>query len=162
MGGEPRSNQLKRLRSGDLLIETMSDFSRLSRFFLPKPFSIHPVQLNALHPYLLKIHCLVPRLQFLPSPRHLHLLKAVYFLPHLKLKTRSRTPPAKLDLRFQPETYMSLSLMNPIVNDSTAAEAQQIVKRKSRSRRKRSKIPKPNIEIKRVPHRISKMQHLQK
>ncbi|GFY12850.1 uncharacterized protein TNCV_3074101 [Trichonephila clavipes] len=36
---------------------------------------------------------------------------------------------------------------------STAAEAQQIVKRKSRNRRKRSKIPKPNIEIKRVPHR---------
>ncbi|GFT64965.1 uncharacterized protein TNCV_1547641 [Trichonephila clavipes] len=36
---------------------------------------------------------------------------------------------------------------------STAAEAQQIIKRKSRNRRKRSKIPKPNIEIKTVPHR---------
>ncbi|GFW88370.1 transposable element Tcb1 transposase [Trichonephila clavipes] len=35
---------------------------------------------------------------------------------------------------------------------SNAAEAQQIVKRKSRNRRKRSKIPKPDIEIKRVPH----------
>ncbi|GFT90253.1 uncharacterized protein TNCV_701731 [Trichonephila clavipes] len=36
---------------------------------------------------------------------------------------------------------------------STSAEAQQSIKRKSRNRRKRSKIPKPNIEIKRVPHR---------
>ncbi|GFW95684.1 uncharacterized protein TNCV_19151 [Trichonephila clavipes] len=36
---------------------------------------------------------------------------------------------------------------------STAAEAQQIVKRKSRNRRKHSKIQKPDIEIKRVPHR---------
>ncbi|GFU59264.1 hypothetical protein TNCV_4197881 [Trichonephila clavipes] len=33
------------------------------------------------------------------------------------------------------------------------AEAQQIVKRKSRNRRKRPKIQKPDIEIKRVPHR---------
>ncbi|GFT94149.1 RNA-directed DNA polymerase from mobile element jockey [Trichonephila clavipes] len=36
---------------------------------------------------------------------------------------------------------------------STAAEAQQIVKRKSRNRRKHSKIQKPDIEIKRIPHR---------
>ncbi|GFU61346.1 hypothetical protein TNCV_3544741 [Trichonephila clavipes] len=43
--------------------------------------------------------------------------------------------------------------MNPASEHSTAAEVQQIVKRKSRNRRKRSKIPKPNIEIKRVPHR---------
>ncbi|GFW10868.1 hypothetical protein TNCV_4919871 [Trichonephila clavipes] len=37
---------------------------------------------------------------------------------------------------------------------STAAEAQKIVKRKSRNRRKRPKVQKPDIEIKkRVPHR---------
>ncbi|GFW68729.1 hypothetical protein TNCV_3639441 [Trichonephila clavipes] len=34
-----------------------------------------------------------------------------------------------------------------------STEALQIVKRKSRNRRKRSKIQKPDIEIKRVPHR---------
>ncbi|GFV47974.1 uncharacterized protein TNCV_2295541 [Trichonephila clavipes] len=37
--------------------------------------------------------------------------------------------------------------------ETETPEAQQIIKRKSRNRRKRSKIPKPNIEIKRVPHR---------
>ncbi|GFS82382.1 uncharacterized protein TNCV_4137421 [Trichonephila clavipes] len=36
---------------------------------------------------------------------------------------------------------------------SIAVEAQQFVKRKSRNRRKRPKVQKPDIEIKRVPHR---------
>ncbi|GFV00666.1 uncharacterized protein TNCV_2950341 [Trichonephila clavipes] len=36
---------------------------------------------------------------------------------------------------------------------SNAAEAQQFVKRKSRNRRKRPKVQKPDIEIKRVPRR---------
>ncbi|GFT42964.1 hypothetical protein TNCV_1615311 [Trichonephila clavipes] len=36
---------------------------------------------------------------------------------------------------------------------STAAEAQQIVKRKSRNRRKRPKIQNPDIDIQRVPHK---------
>ncbi|GFS93560.1 hypothetical protein TNCV_87321 [Trichonephila clavipes] len=35
----------------------------------------------------------------------------------------------------------------------TKCEAQQFVKRKSRNRRKRPKVQKPDIEIKRVPHR---------
>ncbi|GFX07867.1 uncharacterized protein TNCV_4161361 [Trichonephila clavipes] len=49
---------------------------------------------------------------------------------------------------------LPVSVHNDSNNDhSNAAEAQQIVKRKSRNRRKRSKIPKPDIEIKRVPHR---------
>ncbi|GFT26286.1 RNA-directed DNA polymerase from mobile element jockey [Trichonephila clavipes] len=70
----------------------------------------------------------------------------------LETETRSRTPPAKLD------SVSTENLHESVPNESnsehsTAAEAQQIVKRKSRSRRKRSKIPKPNIEIKRVPHR---------
>ncbi|GFU05706.1 uncharacterized protein TNCV_1005011 [Trichonephila clavipes] len=48
---------------------------------------------------------------------------------------------------------LPVSVLNDSNNDhSNAAEAQQIVKRKSRNRRKRSKIPKPDIEIKRVPH----------
>ncbi|GFU84807.1 RNA-directed DNA polymerase from mobile element jockey [Trichonephila clavipes] len=70
----------------------------------------------------------------------------------LETETRSRTPPAKLN------SVSTENLHKSVPNESnrehsTAAEAQQIVKRKSRNRRKRSKIPKPNIEIKRVPHR---------
>ncbi|GFY09420.1 hypothetical protein TNCV_1942301 [Trichonephila clavipes] len=69
-----------------------------------------------------------------------------------KTETRSRTPPAKLD------SVSTENLHESVPNESnsehsTAAEAQQIVKRKSRNRRKRSKIQKPDIEIKRVPHR---------
>ncbi|GFX62126.1 RNA-directed DNA polymerase from mobile element jockey [Trichonephila clavipes] len=48
---------------------------------------------------------------------------------------------------------LPVSVLNDSNNDhSNAAEDQQIVKRKSRNRRKRSKIPKSDIEIKRVPH----------
>ncbi|GFW25901.1 RNA-directed DNA polymerase from mobile element jockey [Trichonephila clavipes] len=69
-----------------------------------------------------------------------------------KTQTRSRTPPAKLN------SVSTENLHESVPNESnsehsTAAEAQQIIKRKSRNRRKRSKIPKPNIEIKRVTHR---------
>ncbi|GFX25599.1 uncharacterized protein TNCV_3124351 [Trichonephila clavipes] len=65
----------------------------------------------------------------------------------LETETRSRTPPAKLN------SVSTENLHESVPNESnsehsTAAEAQQIVKRKSRNRRKRSKIPKPNIEIK--------------
>ncbi|GFS83401.1 uncharacterized protein TNCV_1059691 [Trichonephila clavipes] len=70
----------------------------------------------------------------------------------LETETRSRTPPAKLD------SVSTENLHESVPNESnsehsTAAEAQQIVKRKSRNRRKHSKIQKPDIEIKRVPHR---------
>ncbi|GFY31621.1 RNA-directed DNA polymerase from mobile element jockey [Trichonephila clavipes] len=70
----------------------------------------------------------------------------------LETETRSRTPPAKLN------SVSTENLHESVPNESnsehsTAAEAQQIIKRKSRNRIKRSKIPKPNIEIKRVPHR---------
>ncbi|GFT32888.1 uncharacterized protein TNCV_5039211 [Trichonephila clavipes] len=70
----------------------------------------------------------------------------------LETETRSRTPPAKLN------SVSTENLHESVPNESnsehsTAAEAQQIVKRKSRNRRKRSKIQKPDIEIKRVPHR---------
>ncbi|GFX70186.1 hypothetical protein TNCV_4616241 [Trichonephila clavipes] len=70
----------------------------------------------------------------------------------LETETRSRTPPAKLN------SVSTENLPESVPNESnsehsTAAEAQQIVKRKSRNRRKRPKIQKPDIEIKRVPHR---------
>ncbi|GFX14812.1 uncharacterized protein TNCV_1485551 [Trichonephila clavipes] len=70
----------------------------------------------------------------------------------LETETRSRTTPAKLN------SVSTENLPESVPNESnsehsTAAEAQQIVKRKSRNRRKRSKIQKPDIEIKRVPHR---------
>ncbi|GFX62089.1 uncharacterized protein TNCV_2228151 [Trichonephila clavipes] len=70
----------------------------------------------------------------------------------LETETRSRTTPAKLN------SVSTENLPESVPNESnsehsTAAEAQQIVKRKSRNRRKRTKIQKPDIEIKRVPHR---------
>ncbi|GFS71696.1 uncharacterized protein TNCV_2995001 [Trichonephila clavipes] len=72
--------------------------------------------------------------------------------PLLETETRSRTTPAKLN------SVSTENLPESVPNESnsehsTAAEAQQIVKRKSRNRRKRPKIQKPDIEIKRVPHR---------
>ncbi|GFT89957.1 RNA-directed DNA polymerase from mobile element jockey [Trichonephila clavipes] len=70
----------------------------------------------------------------------------------LETETRSQTTPAKLN------SVSTENLPESVPNESssehsTAAEAQQIVKRKSRNRRKRPKVPKPDIEIKRVPHR---------
>ncbi|GFV06232.1 uncharacterized protein TNCV_3781791 [Trichonephila clavipes] len=70
----------------------------------------------------------------------------------LETKTRSRTTPAKLN------SVSTENLPEYVPNESnsehsTAAEVQQIVKRKSRNRRKRPKTQKPGIEIKRVPHR---------
>ncbi|GFW07806.1 putative RNA-directed DNA polymerase from transposon X-element [Trichonephila clavipes] len=70
----------------------------------------------------------------------------------LETETPSRTPPAKLN------SVSTENLHESVPNESnsehsTAAEAQQIVKRKSRNRRKRPKIQKSDIEIKRVPNR---------
>ncbi|GFU34877.1 uncharacterized protein TNCV_2991961 [Trichonephila clavipes] len=70
----------------------------------------------------------------------------------LETETRSRTPPAKLNSVSTENVHESVPNESNSEH-STAAEAQKIIKRKSRNRRKRSKIPKPNIEIKRVPHR---------
>ncbi|GFW19920.1 uncharacterized protein TNCV_866261 [Trichonephila clavipes] len=70
----------------------------------------------------------------------------------LGTESHSHTTPATLN-SVSTENFPE-SVPNEINSEhSTAAEAQQIVKRKSRNRRKRSKIPKPNIEIKRVAHR---------
>ncbi|GFX84476.1 RNA-directed DNA polymerase from mobile element jockey [Trichonephila clavipes] len=70
----------------------------------------------------------------------------------LETETRSYTTPVKLN------SVSTENLPESVPNESnsehsTAAEAQQIVKRKSRNRRKRPKVQKPDIEIKRVPHR---------
>ncbi|GFU02079.1 RNA-directed DNA polymerase from mobile element jockey [Trichonephila clavipes] len=72
----------------------------------------------------------------------------------LETKTRSHTPPDKLNsvsTENLPESVPNASNSE----HSNAAEAQQFVKRKSRNRRKRPKVQKPDIEIKRVPHRSS-------
>ncbi|GFW23716.1 uncharacterized protein TNCV_2032591 [Trichonephila clavipes] len=64
----------------------------------------------------------------------------------LETETRSRTTPAKLNsvsTEILPESVPNESNSE----HSTAAEAQQIVKRKSRNRRKRPKIQKPDIEL---------------
>ncbi|GFW45632.1 RNA-directed DNA polymerase from mobile element jockey [Trichonephila clavipes] len=71
----------------------------------------------------------------------------------LETETRSHTTPANLN------SASTENLPESVHNESnsehsTAAEAQQFVKRKSRNRRKRPKVQKPDIEIKkRVPHR---------
>ncbi|GFX26910.1 RNA-directed DNA polymerase from mobile element jockey [Trichonephila clavipes] len=70
----------------------------------------------------------------------------------LETETRSHTTPAKLN------SVSTENLSESVPNESNsehsnAAEAQQFVKRKSRNRRKRPKVQKPDIEIKRVPHR---------
>ncbi|GFV17351.1 hypothetical protein TNCV_1093071 [Trichonephila clavipes] len=70
----------------------------------------------------------------------------------LETETRSRTPPAKL------HSVSTENLHQSVPNESnsehsTAAETQQIIKRKSRNRRKRTKIQKPDIDIQRVPHK---------
>ncbi|GFW07818.1 uncharacterized protein TNCV_3919511 [Trichonephila clavipes] len=70
----------------------------------------------------------------------------------LGTESHSHTTPATIN-SFSTENFPESVPNESNSEHSTAAEAQQIVKRKSRNRRKRSKIPKPNIEIKRVPHR---------
>ncbi|GFU38164.1 uncharacterized protein TNCV_4328561 [Trichonephila clavipes] len=70
----------------------------------------------------------------------------------LETETHSPTTPVKLTL--VSTENLSASVHNESNSEhSTAAEAQQFVKRKSRNRRKRPKVQKPDIEIKRVPHR---------
>ncbi|GFU85580.1 uncharacterized protein TNCV_4308391 [Trichonephila clavipes] len=69
----------------------------------------------------------------------------------LEIETFSHTTPAKL------HSVSTENLPESVPNESnsehsTAAEAQNIVKRKSRNRRKPPKVQKPDIEIKRVPH----------
>ncbi|GFS72719.1 hypothetical protein TNCV_1421071 [Trichonephila clavipes] len=70
----------------------------------------------------------------------------------LETETRSHTTPDKLNsvsTENLPESVPNASNSD----HSNAAEAQQLVKRKSRNRRKRPKVQKPDIDIKRVPHR---------
>ncbi|GFV32441.1 uncharacterized protein TNCV_1677271 [Trichonephila clavipes] len=74
------------------------------------------------------------------------------FVSPLETETRSHTTPAKLTS--VSTENLSASVHNESNSEhSNAAEAQQFVKRKSKNRRKRPKVQKPDIEIKRVPHR---------
>ncbi|GFU38102.1 hypothetical protein TNCV_4328161 [Trichonephila clavipes] len=70
----------------------------------------------------------------------------------LETESHSHTTPATLN-SVSTENFPESVPNESNSEHSTAAEAQQIVKRKSRKRRKRPKIQKPDIEIKRVSHR---------
>ncbi|GFX53842.1 uncharacterized protein TNCV_1597881 [Trichonephila clavipes] len=73
----------------------------------------------------------------------------------LETETRSHTTPGKLHLvstENLPESVPNTSNSEY----SNAAEVQQFVKRKSRNRRKRPKVQKPDIEMKMAPHRSKK------
>ncbi|GFW54689.1 uncharacterized protein TNCV_787911 [Trichonephila clavipes] len=79
----------------------------------------------------------------------------------LETETRSHITPAKLTS--VSTANLSASVHNESNSEhSNAAEAQQFVKRKSRNRRKRPKVQKPDIEIKRVPHRSRNATPIQK
>ncbi|GFW49997.1 uncharacterized protein TNCV_2315791 [Trichonephila clavipes] len=70
------------------------------------------------------------------------------------LETETHSPTTPVKLTSVSTENLSASVHNECNSEhSTAAEAQQFVKRKSRNRRKRPKVQKPDIEIKRVPHR---------
>ncbi|GFT65602.1 uncharacterized protein TNCV_869051 [Trichonephila clavipes] len=97
IGGEPKS--VRRLRSGDLLIETTSALQTksflLAKSFLNSPTTVSPHKSQnscrgvTSEPDLLGTSDLEILegfsdqgvTQFLPSPSHLHLLKKIYFLP---------------------------------------------------------------------------------
>ncbi|GFT55216.1 RNA-directed DNA polymerase from mobile element jockey [Trichonephila clavipes] len=70
----------------------------------------------------------------------------------LGTESHSHTTPATLN-SVSTENFTESVPNESNSEHSTATEAQQIVKRKSRNRRKRTKIPKPDIETKRIPHR---------
>ncbi|GFW49995.1 putative RNA-directed DNA polymerase from transposon X-element [Trichonephila clavipes] len=87
---------------------------------------------------------------------HRHLLLGegapIWLLRHKPSHSLTHTTPDKLNsvsTENLPESVPNASNSE----HSNAAEAQQFVKRKSRNRRKRPKVQKPDIEIKRVPHR---------
>ncbi|GFT79223.1 uncharacterized protein TNCV_2766511 [Trichonephila clavipes] len=70
------------------------------------------------------------------------------------LETENHSPTTPVKLTSVSTENLSTSVHNESNSEhSTAAEAQQFVKCKSRNRRKRPKVQKPDIEIKRVPHR---------
>ncbi|GFY16001.1 hypothetical protein TNCV_1286461 [Trichonephila clavipes] len=229
IGGEPKS--VKRLRSGDLLIETTSALQTLSPFFLRNHFLIallivpqltqtyaqaarpstistasqtDPNLSNIICPPL---HCLTPissknplpgtsssvstfftsssstQDNLLPSPSGIlptiqseSLLQIPIptttsttspgnnlntLVSPLETKTRSRTSPATLN------SVSTENLPESVPNESnsehsTAAEAQQIVKRKSRNRRKRPQKYRNQILKIKGFHIDLEMQHLQK
>ncbi|GFU85137.1 uncharacterized protein TNCV_1554001 [Trichonephila clavipes] len=195
IGGEPKS--VKRLRSGDLLIETTSALQTksflLAKSFLNSPVTVFPHKsLNSCRGVISEPDLLgtsdseilevstfstsssSTQDNLLPSPSGILPTIQGESLLQIPIPTTTTTTSPGNNLNnlvsplgteshshTTPATLNSVSTENfpeSVPNESnsehsTAAEAQQIVKRKSRNRRKRSKIPKPNIEIKRVPHR---------
>ncbi|GFU59584.1 putative RNA-directed DNA polymerase from transposon BS [Trichonephila clavipes] len=113
---------------------------------LPSPFAIIPtIQSES----LLKIP--IPTTTTTISPgNNLNTL-----VSPLETKTHSHTTPDKLNslsTENLPESVPNTSNSE----HSNAAEVQQFVKRKSRNRRKRPKVLKPDIEIQMAPHRSRK------
>ncbi|GFW07139.1 RNA-directed DNA polymerase from mobile element jockey [Trichonephila clavipes] len=201
IGGEPKS--VKRLRSGDLLIETTLIVPQLTQTYAQatRPSTIStasqtdPNISNIICPPL---QCLTPissknplpgtsssvstfstsssstQDNLLPSPSGIlptiqseSLLQIPIpttttttspgnnlntLVSHLETETRSHTTPAKLN-SVSTENFPESVPNESNGEHSTAAEAHQFVKRKSRNRRKRPKVQKPDIETKRVPHR---------
>ncbi|GFY08528.1 uncharacterized protein TNCV_809611 [Trichonephila clavipes] len=205
IGGEPKS--VKRLRSGDLLIETTSSLQTksflLTKSFLNSPLTVSPHKslnscrgvisepdllgnsdseilegfsdqgvtqtFNNIHSYPNRsqsikhtLQCLTPISSKNPLPGTSSSVSTYStsssstednLLPSpSETETHSHTTPAKLN-SVSTENFPESVPNESNSEHSTAAEAQQIVKRKSRNRRKRPKIQKPDIEIKRVPHR---------
>ncbi|GFW02224.1 uncharacterized protein TNCV_4487591 [Trichonephila clavipes] len=195
IGGEPKS--VKRLRSGDLLIETTSALQTksflLAKSFLNGPVTVFPHKsLNSCRGVISERDLLGTSDSeilegfsdqgfYLPHDIFLYSRQSTSFpsgiLPSIQVESllqipipttttttsrgnnlnnlvsplgtesHSHTTPATLN-SFSTENFPESVPNESNSEHSTAAEAQQIVKRKSRNRRKRSKIPKPNIEIK--------------
>ncbi|GFT55178.1 hypothetical protein TNCV_990471 [Trichonephila clavipes] len=160
ISGEPKS--IKKLRSGDLLIETSAlqtkSLVNQNIFRLSVNFSTFSTSSSSTQDNLLPSPSgILPTIQSesllqIPIPTTSPGNNLNTLVSPLETETPSRTPPAKLN------SVSTENLHESVPNESnsehsTAAEAQQIVKRKSRNRRKRPKIQKPDIEIKRVPHR---------
>ncbi|GFX57744.1 uncharacterized protein TNCV_1495051 [Trichonephila clavipes] len=133
------------LPSTSISVSTFSTSSSSTQDnLLPSPFGILPtIQSESL------LQIPIPSTTTTTSPgNNLNTL-----VSPLETETRSHTTPAKLN------SVSTENLPESVPNESNsvhsnAAAAQQFVKRKSRNRRKRPKVQKPDIEIKRVLHRF--------
>ncbi|GFV30713.1 putative RNA-directed DNA polymerase from transposon X-element [Trichonephila clavipes] len=142
IGGEPKS--VKRLRSGDLLIETTSALQTKS-FLLAKSFLNSPVTVSP-HKSLNSCRGVISEPDLLGTSDS-EILE--------ETETRSHTTPDKLNslsTENLPESVPNTSNSE----HSNAPEIPQCVKRKSRNRRKLPNVQKLDIEIKMAPHRSKK------
>ncbi|GFY31890.1 RNase H domain-containing protein [Trichonephila clavipes] len=132
IGEEPKS--VKRLRSGDLLIETMSDLQTKS-FLLAKTFFNSPVTVS--------------------PHKTLNSCRGVISEPDLL-----STPDAEILEGFSDQGVIQpLPESNPTASNGehfNAPEVPQCAKRNSRNRRKRPKVQEAEIKIQMAPHRPRK------